>query len=98
MRIEKFVCNLFPFHRGTVIKMGVPRMLQTQRLFRCGQCGEIFTVTADYEQYYRLDRPAACPNFRDPERRCRVRESTGELPKKCGRDDCWIACAPRPNY
>ena len=64
------------FHRGTVIKMGVPRMLQTQRLFRCGQCGEIFTVTADYEQYYRLDRPAACPNFRDPERRCKVREST----------------------
>ena len=60
-------------YRGTVIKMGVPRMLETQKLFRCGLCGEIFPVLADYEQYYRTERPTACPNLRDPDRRCKVR-------------------------
>ena len=52
--------------------MGVPRMLETQRLFRCGMCGEVFPVLADYEQYYRTERPTACPNLRDPDRRCKV--------------------------
>ena len=52
--------------------MGVPRMLETQRLFRCGLCGEVFPVMADYEQYYRTERPTACPNLRDSDRRCKV--------------------------
>ena len=55
--------------------MGIPKMLETQRLFRCGMCGEVFSVMADYEQYYRTEKPTACPNLRDPDRRCKVGRS-----------------------
>ena len=51
--------------RGTVTKMTVPKMLETRKAYRCRGCGHTFDVVADYEQFYRLPRPAACPTLRE---------------------------------
>ena len=55
--------GLFLTLRGTVIKMGLAHMLETQKMFQCLKCRTVFPVQADFEQFYRLDRPKRCPEY-----------------------------------
>ncbi|TRY70613.1 hypothetical protein TCAL_02324 [Tigriopus californicus] len=54
--------------RGTAIKTGWPKMLEKRKRFHCGSCGYSFELEADFEQFYKFDKPATCPN---PDRVCR---------------------------
>lgn len=54
--------------RGTAIKTGWPKMLEKRKRFHCGMCGFSFELEADFEQFYKFDKPQSCPN---PDRACR---------------------------
>ncbi|XP_043540329.1 DNA helicase MCM9 isoform X1 [Chiloscyllium plagiosum] len=47
---------------GTVIRTGMVKVLEFEHEYMCNKCRHIFTVTADFEQYYTTCRPASCPN------------------------------------
>ncbi|XP_037071750.1 DNA helicase MCM9-like [Pollicipes pollicipes] len=47
---------------GTVVRAGLPHMLETRAYYTCNKCKHPFTVTAEYEQSYQSERPARCPN------------------------------------
>lgn len=53
--------GLFLALRATVVKVGAPKMLETAKTFACAKCGHTFLLRADYDTYYGLERPAACP-------------------------------------
>ena len=47
--------------RGTVIKATVPKVLEKSKILTCIKCGHEFEAEADYEQFFRLEKPSACP-------------------------------------
>ncbi|NXH15623.1 MCM9 helicase, partial [Bucco capensis] len=47
---------------GTVIRASLVKVLEFERSYLCHKCKQIFSVRADFEQYYTFCRPAACPN------------------------------------
>lgn len=54
--------GLFLTLRGTVIKTGSVTMVETEKTFRCGKCGGVFKVRAEFETFYRIERPGKCPD------------------------------------
>ncbi|XP_067338365.1 DNA helicase MCM9 isoform X2 [Channa argus] len=47
---------------GTVIRTSVAKVLEYERDYMCAKCRHVFTVEADFEQYYTFVSPMACPN------------------------------------
>lgn len=47
---------------GTVIRTGQVKMLDLEKEFFCNQCKCIFSVEADFDQYYTVCRPSQCQN------------------------------------
>ena len=48
------------FFKGTVIRTGMVKMLETYRMFECGGCGKMFKVMYDREQYNAITKPTKC--------------------------------------
>ncbi|XP_063610994.1 DNA helicase MCM9-like [Penaeus indicus] len=47
---------------GTVVRTTAAKMLEYQKEFICAKCKHVFTVKADHDQYYQLNKPGRCPN------------------------------------
>lgn len=47
---------------GTVIRTSVAKVLEYERDYMCTKCRHVFTVQADFEQFYTFVPPVACPN------------------------------------
>ncbi|XP_063846582.1 DNA helicase MCM9-like [Scylla paramamosain] len=47
---------------GTVVRRTSAKMLEYQKEFMCAKCKHVFTVVADHDQYYQLNKPGRCPN------------------------------------
>ncbi|KAF7690512.1 DNA helicase MCM9 [Silurus meridionalis] len=47
---------------GTVIRTGVTKVLEYQRDYMCSRCRHVFSVQADFEQYYSFTPPSRCPS------------------------------------
>ncbi|XP_034756409.1 DNA helicase MCM9 isoform X2 [Etheostoma cragini] len=47
---------------GTVIRTSVAKVLEYEREYMCTKCRHIFTVEADFDQFYTFVPPVACPN------------------------------------
>ncbi|XP_068243598.1 DNA helicase MCM9-like [Palaemon carinicauda] len=47
---------------GTVVRTTAAKMLEYQKEFVCAKCKYVFTVKADHDQFYQLDKPSRCPN------------------------------------
>ncbi|KAF1376266.1 hypothetical protein PFLUV_G00209060 [Perca fluviatilis] len=47
---------------GTVIRTSVAKVLEYERDYMCTKCRHIFTVQADFDQFYTFVPPVACPN------------------------------------
>ncbi|KAF5894156.1 DNA helicase MCM9 isoform X1, partial [Clarias magur] len=47
---------------GTVIRTSVTKVLEYQRDYMCNKCRHVFSVLADFEQYYSFTPPCRCPN------------------------------------
>ncbi|XP_033127245.1 DNA helicase MCM9-like isoform X3 [Anneissia japonica] len=46
---------------GTVIRGGAIKLLEFEKDFMCSRCRTVFTVQADFEQFYRDCKPEGCP-------------------------------------
>ncbi|XP_053469833.1 DNA helicase MCM9 [Ictalurus furcatus] len=47
---------------GTVIRTSVTKVLEYQRDYMCNKCRHVFSVQADFEQYYSFTPPSRCPS------------------------------------
>ncbi|XP_029281571.1 DNA helicase MCM9 [Cottoperca gobio] len=47
---------------GTVIRTSVAKVLEYERDYMCSKCRHVFTLQADFDQFYTFVPPAACPN------------------------------------
>ncbi|KAM9840772.1 DNA helicase MCM9 [Aulostomus maculatus] len=47
---------------GTVIRTSVAKVLEYERDYMCAKCRHVFTVQADFDQFYTFFPPAACPH------------------------------------
>ncbi|XP_056619591.1 DNA helicase MCM9 isoform X1 [Triplophysa dalaica] len=47
---------------GTVIRTSVTKVLEYERDYMCNKCRHVFSVQADFEQYYTFTNPTNCPN------------------------------------
>ncbi|GLD65992.1 DNA helicase MCM9 [Lates japonicus] len=47
---------------GTVIRTSIAKVLEYERDYMCTKCRHVFTVQADFEQFYTFVPPVACPN------------------------------------
>ncbi|MCI4389668.1 hypothetical protein PGIGA_G00101130 [Pangasianodon gigas] len=47
---------------GTVIRTSVTKVLEYQRDYICNKCRHVFSVQADFEQYYTFTPPSRCPS------------------------------------
>ncbi|XP_029281765.1 DNA helicase MCM9-like [Cottoperca gobio] len=47
---------------GTVIRTSVAKVLEYERDYMCSKCSHVFTLQADFDQFYTFVPPAACPN------------------------------------
>ncbi|XP_076053168.1 DNA helicase MCM9-like isoform X2 [Oratosquilla oratoria] len=50
---------------GTIVRTTAPKMLEYKKDMICTKCRHVFTIKADYDQYYQLARPSRCPNPED---------------------------------
>ncbi|XP_028295488.1 DNA helicase MCM9 isoform X2 [Gouania willdenowi] len=46
---------------GIVIRTSVAKVLEYERDYMCSKCGQVFTVQADFDQYYTFVPPMFCP-------------------------------------
>jgi len=51
---------------GTVIRTGMVKLLEGERLFQCAKCKYEFALSADIEQHYVIPRPTRCPSESEP--------------------------------
>ncbi|XP_076612810.1 DNA helicase MCM9 [Chaetodon auriga] len=47
---------------GTVIRTSVTKVLEYERDYMCTKCRHVFTVRADFDQFYTFVKLVACPN------------------------------------
>nr|XP_055042801.1 DNA helicase MCM9 [Misgurnus anguillicaudatus] len=47
---------------GTVIRTSVTKVLESERDYMCNKCRHVFSVQADFEQFYTFAPPTSCPN------------------------------------
>ncbi|XP_039882681.1 DNA helicase MCM9 isoform X1 [Simochromis diagramma] len=47
---------------GTVIRTSIAKVLEYERDYMCTKCRHVFTVQAEFEQFYTFVPPVACPN------------------------------------
>ncbi|XP_047428958.1 DNA helicase MCM9 isoform X2 [Mugil cephalus] len=47
---------------GTVIRTSVAKVLEYERDYMCARCRHVFTVQADFDQFYTFVPPVSCPN------------------------------------
>ncbi|XP_071334462.1 DNA helicase MCM9 isoform X2 [Trachinotus anak] len=47
---------------GTVIRTSVAKVLEYERDYMCAKCRHVFTMQADFDQFYTFVPPVACPN------------------------------------
>uniref|UniRef100_A0A672ZCG6 DNA helicase MCM9 n=1 Tax=Sphaeramia orbicularis TaxID=375764 RepID=A0A672ZCG6_9TELE len=47
---------------GTVIRTSVAKVLEFSRDYMCAKCRHVFTVQADFDQFYTFVSPVVCPN------------------------------------
>ncbi|XP_064781390.1 DNA helicase MCM9-like isoform X1 [Oncorhynchus masou masou] len=47
---------------GTVIRTSVAKVLEYERDYMCSKCRHVFSLQADFEQYYSFVPPTSCPN------------------------------------
>ncbi|XP_030628078.1 DNA helicase MCM9 [Chanos chanos] len=47
---------------GTVIRTGVAKVLEYKRDYMCSKCRCVFSVQADFEQFYSFTAPTSCPS------------------------------------
>ncbi|XP_042359413.1 DNA helicase MCM9 [Plectropomus leopardus] len=47
---------------GTVIRTSVAKVLEYERDYMCTKCRHVFTMQADFDQFYTFVAPASCPN------------------------------------
>uniref|UniRef100_A0A665WJG9 DNA helicase MCM9 n=1 Tax=Echeneis naucrates TaxID=173247 RepID=A0A665WJG9_ECHNA len=47
---------------GTVIRTSVTKVLEYMRDYMCAKCRHVFTMEADFDQFYTFSPPVACPN------------------------------------
>ncbi|XP_037393430.1 DNA helicase MCM9 isoform X2 [Pygocentrus nattereri] len=47
---------------GTVIRTSVTKVLEYERDYMCNKCRHVFSVQADFEQYYSFSPPTHCPS------------------------------------
>ncbi|XP_056437679.1 DNA helicase MCM9 [Gadus chalcogrammus] len=48
---------------GTVIRTSITKVLEYERDYMCTKCRQVFTVNADFDQFYTFVPPTACPNL-----------------------------------
>ncbi|KAG7266395.1 hypothetical protein CRUP_004907 [Coryphaenoides rupestris] len=48
---------------GTVIRTSITKVLEYERDYMCAKCPQIFTMHADFDQFYTFAPPATCPNL-----------------------------------
>ncbi|CAL8314731.1 unnamed protein product [Lota lota] len=48
---------------GTVIRTSITKVLEYERDYMCAKCRQVFTVNADFDQFYTFVSPTACPNL-----------------------------------
>ncbi|KAG7247445.1 hypothetical protein CRUP_035394, partial [Coryphaenoides rupestris] len=48
---------------GTVIRTSITKVLEYERDYMCAKCRQIFTMHADFDQFYTFAPPATCPNL-----------------------------------
>ncbi|XP_028253437.1 DNA helicase MCM9 isoform X2 [Parambassis ranga] len=47
---------------GTVIRTSVAKVLEYERDYMCTKCRHVFTLQADFDQFYTFVSPVSCPN------------------------------------
>uniref|UniRef100_A0A8B9RG44 DNA helicase MCM9 n=1 Tax=Astyanax mexicanus TaxID=7994 RepID=A0A8B9RG44_ASTMX len=47
---------------GTVIRTSVTKVLEYERDYMCNKCRHVFSVQADFEQFYSFSPPSHCPS------------------------------------
>ncbi|KAM4632879.1 DNA helicase MCM9 [Polymixia lowei] len=47
---------------GTVIRTSITKVLEYERDYMCTKCRQVFSVRADFDQFYTFVQPMACPN------------------------------------
>ncbi|XP_036438592.1 DNA helicase MCM9 [Colossoma macropomum] len=47
---------------GTVIRTSATKVLEYERDYMCNKCRHVFSVQADFEQYYSFSPPTRCPS------------------------------------
>lgn len=47
---------------GTVIRTSVAKVLEYEKDYMCSKCRHVFSLQADFEQYYSFVPPTSCPN------------------------------------
>nr|XP_043905375.1 DNA helicase MCM9 [Solea senegalensis] len=47
---------------GTVIRTSVAKVLESERDYMCSKCRHVFTLHADFDQFYVFVAPGSCPN------------------------------------
>ncbi|XP_041721628.2 DNA helicase MCM9 [Coregonus clupeaformis] len=47
---------------GTVIRTSVAKVLEYERDYMCSKCRHVFSLQADFEQFYSFVPPTSCPN------------------------------------
>ncbi|XP_066532818.1 DNA helicase MCM9 isoform X2 [Hoplias malabaricus] len=47
---------------GTVIRTSVTKVLEYERDYMCNKCRNVFSVQADFEQFYSFSPPTRCPS------------------------------------
>ncbi|KAK3103220.1 hypothetical protein FSP39_017519 [Pinctada imbricata] len=68
---------------GTVIRTTVVRMLEYEREYICTKCRNVFSVQADFEQYYSVCKPSKCSNETCNSTSFTSLSDTGCQPQKC---------------
>ncbi|CAL8317131.1 unnamed protein product [Merluccius merluccius] len=48
---------------GTVIRTSITKVLEYERDYMCAKCRQVFTVHADFDQFYTFAPPTTCPNL-----------------------------------
>ncbi|XP_075993373.1 DNA helicase MCM9 [Genypterus blacodes] len=47
---------------GTIIRTSVAKVLEFERDYICSKCRHVFTLLADFHQFYTFEPPSFCPN------------------------------------
>jgi DNA helicase MCM9 len=71
---------------GTVVRTGMMKMVETQKVFNCAKCNAIVTKLYDRTQYNIVEKPTSCPG--DSQESCNSTKFVESQPSNYGVDNC----------